>query len=199
MTTYKSEIKSKIEGLPKNTVFIANDFLEIADYETVRKNLNRMVDNGEIKRVLKGVYHNPGYIEVINEYESADTKEVANAIARKHHWTIAPSGNTALNILGLSSQVPSKWIFISDGRYVDYTIGNTKITFKKTTNNQISQMSTLTATVIQAIKTIGKENINKIHIKLLRERLDSNDKALILEEGKMTTAWIYRIIREIGE
>ncbi|KIX91623.1 hypothetical protein TP70_01390 [Staphylococcus microti] len=199
MSNYRLEIKDKIDGFPKNTVFIANDFFDIADYETVRKNLNRMVEKGEIKRVLKGIYYKPRYIEIIDEYEMADTNEVAKAIARKHHWTIAPSGNTALNLLGLSTQIPSKWIYISDGRYVDYMVGNTTITFKKTRNNEISQMSTLTATVIQAIKAIGKEHVTEKHIELLREGLDRKDRLRIVEESKMTTTWIYRIIKKLGE
>lgn len=199
MSNYRLEIKDKIDGFPKNTVFIANDFFDIADYETVRKNLNRMVEKGDIKRVLKGIYYKPRYIEIIDEYEMADTNEVAKAIARKHHWTIAPSGNTALNLLGLSTQIPSKWIYISDGRYVDYMVGNTTITFKKTRNNEISQMSTLTATVIQAIKAIGKEHVTEKHIELLREGLDRKDRLRIVEESKMTTTWIYRIIKKLGE
>lgn len=199
MTNYKSKIQKRIDNLPQNAVFIANDFLDIADYETVRKNLNRMVDKKEIERVLKGIYHKPKYIEIIDEYEIADTNEVAKAIARKYHWTIAPSRNTALNLLGLSTQVPSKWVYISDGRYVEYTFGNTTIAFKKTRNSDISHISTHTATVIQAIKTLGEDHITEQHIERLRDSLDSNDKKQILEEGKMTATWIYRIIKKIVE
>ncbi len=97
---------------------LLNDFFTIADYETVRKTLNRLVNDEYIQRIINGVYYKPKYIEAINEYKAPNIDEVAHAIARKYNWTIAPSGNTALNLLGLDTQVPAKWTYISDGRYV---------------------------------------------------------------------------------
>lgn len=167
LSNIKAKIKNKIDNLSDGAVFISNDFLEIADYETVRKTLNRFVNEGTIQRVVNGVYYKPRYIELIGEYESPSINEVAIAIARKYNWTIAPSGNTALNLLGLSTQVPAQWTYISDGRYVDFLIGNTKLVFKRTTNSTISNMSRLTALVIQAIKAIGKDNISEEQISCL--------------------------------
>ncbi|CYW54503.1 Uncharacterised protein [Streptococcus suis] len=199
LSNIKAKIKNKIDNLSDGAVFISNDFLEIADYETVRKTLNRFVNDGTIQRVVNGVYYKPRYIELIGEYESPSINEVAIAIARKYNWTIAPSGNTALNLLGLSTQVPAQWTYISDGRYVDFLIGNTKLVFKRTTNSTISNMSQLTALVIQAIKAIGKDNISEEQILYLKKRLTKSDKEKLLEEGKTTSAWIYKILKKIGE
>ncbi len=106
---YKQEIVNRIENFESNQVFIANDFFDIAGYETVvRRTLNRLVKDKEITRILKGIYYKPKYIELIGEYAMVSVDEVADAIARKYNWTIAPSGNTALNLLGLSTQVPAK-------------------------------------------------------------------------------------------
>ena len=116
MSNYKDKIQTSIENLADGSVFISSDFLDIADYETVRKSLNRLVNEGVIHRIVNGVYYRPRYIELIGEYEAPSINEVATAIARKYNWTIAPSGNTALNLLGLSTQVPSQWTYISDGR-----------------------------------------------------------------------------------
>lgn len=199
LSNIKAKMNSKIDNLPYGSVFISNDFLEIADYETVRKTLNRFVNEGSIQRIVNGVYYKPRYIELIGEYESPSINEVAIAIARKYNWTIAPSGNTALNLLGLSTQVPAQWTYISDGRYVDFLIGNTKLVFKRTTNSTISNMSQLTALVIQAIKAIGKENISEEQILYLKNRLTISDKEKLLEEGKTTSAWIYKVLKKIGE
>ncbi|HFU3803797.1 TPA: DUF6088 family protein [Streptococcus suis] len=199
MSNIKAKIKNKIDNLSDGAVFISNDFLEIADYETVRKTLNRFVNEGTIQRVVNGVYYKPRYIELIGEYESPSINEVAIAIARKYNWTIAPSGNTALNLLGLSTQVPAQWTYISDGRYVDFLIGNTKLVFKRTTNSTISNMSRLTALVIQAIKAIGKDNISEEQILYLKNRLTTSDKKKLLEEGYTTSAWIYKVLKKIGE
>lgn len=55
------KFKNRINELGDNAVFIANDFLEIAEYETTRKSLNRLSDDGKIKKIIRGVYYNPRY------------------------------------------------------------------------------------------------------------------------------------------
>lgn len=121
----------------------------------------------------------------------ASVDEVADAIARKYNWTIAPSGNTALNLLGLSTQVPAKWTYISDGRYASFNVGKARIEFKHRNNGDISNMSTLTA--------MGKENITSQQIDYLRKKLSEEEKSILLAEGKTTSVWVYSIIKKISE
>ena len=196
---YKQEILSRIEKYESNRVFIANDFFDIAGYETVRSTLNRLVEDKEITRIMKGIYYKPKYIELIGEYESPSVNEVANAIARKYNWTIAPSGNTALNLLGLSTQVPARWTYISDGRYAGFSFGNVTIEFKRRNNGDISKMSTLTAMVIQSIKAIGKDKSTSKQIGYLREKLSDREKSELLADSRATSAWVYGIIKKICE
>lgn len=106
----------------KEKIFISIDFLDIADYETVRKTLNRLTNSEKIQKIIKGIYYNPKYNEQIEEYEALSVHEGAKVIARKYNWTITSSGDTVLNLLGLSSQIPSKWTYISAGRYADFFI-----------------------------------------------------------------------------
>ncbi len=198
MENISSKIYNKILGFNSNNVFIANDFFDIGSYENIRKVLNRLVAQGKIHRILNGIYYKPEYIEIIQEYESPSINEVATAIARKYNWTIAPSGNTALNLLGLSTQVPAKWTYISDGRYVNFSLNNgVIIEFKHRANKEISNMSTLTAMIIQAIKAIGKDKISDKEIQHLQKKLSEKDKKNLLVESKTTSAWIYSVIQKI--
>ena len=196
---YKQEILNRIKNFESNQVFIANDFFDIAGYETVRSTLNRLVEDKVIIRIMKGIYYKPKYIELIGEYEASSVNEVANTIARKYNWTIAPSGNTALNLLGLSTQVPAKWTYISDGRYASFSFGNVTIEFKRRSNGDISKMSTLTAMVIQSIKTIGKDKITNEQIDYLKKKLSDKEKSELLSDSKTTSAWVYSVIKKISE
>ena len=196
---FKQEILNRIENFESNQVFIANDFFDIAGYETVRSTLNRLVEDKVIIRIMKGIYYKPKYIELIGEYEAPSVNEVANAIARKYNWTIAPSGNTALNLLGLSTQVPAKWTHISDGRYANFSFGNVTIEFKRRSNGDISKMSTLTSMVIQSIKAIGKDKITNEQIDYLKKKLSDKEKSELLSDSKTTSAWVYGVIKKISE
>ncbi|EDX53623.1 DUF6088 family protein [Ureaplasma urealyticum] len=199
MSSYMEIISDKINSFDSHKVFFANDFLDIASNATVRQILKRLADEDKIKRVIDGFYYNPRYSELIGEYEAVSIHELALAIARKYNWNIAPYNSTALNLLGLSTQVPTHYKYISSGRYKEYKIGDTILEFKKVNPGEIANMSLKTATVIQAIKSLGKENITNEVIQKIRENLTEKEKLDLMNESKSVPAWIYEVIREISE
>ena len=199
MNSYLDQIKNRINDFDSRKVFINNDFLDIAGNETVRRTLNQLVSENKIKRVINGFYYNPIYSELIGEYEAVSIHELALAIARKYNWNIAPYNSTALNLLGLSTQVPTHYKYISSGRYKEYKIGDTVLEFKKVNPGEIANMSLKTATIIQAIKSLGKENITSEVIQKIRENLSEKERIDLMNESKSVPAWIYEVIREICE
>ena len=108
-----------------------------------------------------------------------------------------PCGDTALNLLGLSTQVPVAWSYVSDGPYKDYSYDNTIIKFKHTTNKEISKLTPKTALVIQALKTLGKDNIRNETIERIKESTTLNERRIMLREAQYATAWIYEAIKLI--
>ena len=199
MSSYTEKISNKINSFDANKVFFANDFLDIASNATVRQILKRLADEDKIKRVIDGFYYNPKYSELIGEYEAVSIHELALAIARKYNWNIAPYNSTALNLLGLSTQVPTHYKYISSGRYKEYKIGHTILEFKKVNPGEIANMSLKTATVIQAIKSLGKENITSEVMQKIRENLSEKERTDLMNESKSVPSWIYEVIREICE
>ncbi|NLL63250.1 MAG: hypothetical protein GX241_03265 [Ruminococcaceae bacterium] len=199
MSNYTKQIENKIKDFNSGKVFIANDFLKISSYETVRRILNRLVDNGKIKRIIKGFYYSPKYSELLQEYATPSMHELAIAIARKYNWDIAPSGVTALNILGLSTQVPAKYTYVSSGRSKEFSVGNITIVFKKVKPGDVANMSFKTATIIQAIKALGKEGVTNKHIRQIQRTLNENEKSNLMNEAISAAAWIYEIIRKVCE
>lgn len=195
---YSRQIQERISNAAEGTVFVSSDFADIADTETIRRNLNRLTQAGVIRRILKGIYEKPEYSEMLKEYVAADPEAVAKALARNYHWTIAPCGNTALNLLGLSTQVTAVWSYISDGPYKTYEWNSTKIEFKHRTNKEITGLSYMTALVIQALKTLGKTNVTSETIQTLSSRLSEEDKAVMLREASESTDWVYNAIRQIA-
>ncbi|HGC7398367.1 TPA: DUF6088 family protein [Streptococcus agalactiae] len=199
MNSYLDQIKNRINDFDSRKVFINNDFLDIAGNETVRRTLNQLVSENKIKRVINGFYYNPIYSELIGEYEAVSIHELALAIARKYNWNIAPFNSTALNLLGLSTQVPTHYKYISSGRYKEYKIGDTVLEFKKVNPGEIANMSLKTATIIQAIKSLDKENITSEVMQKIRENLTEKERIDLMNESKSVPAWIYEVIREICE
>ena len=118
------QILSRIESMAKGEVFIISDFSDLADYATVRKALSRLEEDGKIRRIMRGVYENPKFNDFLGEYVKPHPDKIAKALARNYGWTIVPCGDTALNMLGLCTQAPAVWLYVSDGNYREYTCGN---------------------------------------------------------------------------
>lgn len=197
MSTYISQMSDRINESFIGKAFVVSDFTDIMNYETAKKAIARLEKQGEIRRVLRGVYDKPKYSKLLNEELLPNPDEIARAIARNFNWTIAPSGNTALNLLGLSTQVPARWEYISTGPYREYEIGNNIITFSHRANKTIEGMSTKTAMVIEAFKAIGKSEIDEKIINKIRNSLSNEEKENLINEGRQTTSWIYDLIKEI--
>lgn len=194
---YLGAIKIRILAEKIGAVFVAADFADITDKTTTNVALARLESEGIIRRVLRGVYDKPEYNEFLKEYIAPIPDNVAHALARNYGWTIVPCGDTALNLLGLSTQVPVTWVYVSDGTYKEYTYDNTTIQFKRTTNKEVSKLSYKTALTIQALKALGKDKIDDALLDSLRKLLTVDEKQTMMSEAKTATSWIYEYIRQI--
>ena len=192
-----AEVKKRIELAEPGTVFHTSDFTDIATTTTVRKCLGRQVEEKIIRRIMDGVYEKPIYSKLLKEYIPANPDAIACAIARSFRWTIAPCGDVALNKLGLSTQVPVVWSYISDGPYRKFSWDNITLSFKHRANREISFMSETTTLVIEALKTLGKERIDDSIILSLKNRLPQAEKKKMLEEATGVSEWIYAVIRKV--
>ena len=190
-------VRDRINASEIGTVFVAMDFVDISDKTNINAYLARLVDEGLVRRILRGVYDKPEFNEFLGEFVAPEPNKVANALARNFGWTIVPCGDTALNLLGLSTQVPAAWVYVSDGTYKEYIYDNTTIQFKRTTNKEVSKLSYKTALVIQALKALGKDKIDDSVIGRLKKLLTAEEKKNMLDEAKAATSWIYEYIKLI--
>ena len=195
--TNLSIIRDRIRQSDNGTVYVAVDFVDISDKTNINAYLARLAEEGLIRRVMRGVYYKAEYNEMLGEYVTPAVDNVAQALARNFGWTIVPCGDAALNTLGLSTQVPATYVYVSDGTYKEYTFHNITIQFKRTTNREVSKLSYKTALVIQALKALGKDQITDSVITRLQSILTAEEKITMLSEAKTATAWIYDYIKQI--
>ena len=197
MITIYAQIKELIARANSEAAFVASDFSHIAPINTVRQCLSRLEKSQQIVRIMRGVYYQPAYSELLQEYEAPSPHHVAMALARNFSWKIAPSGVAALNMLGLSTQVSAHWSFVSDGPYRSFSFGDITIELRHCSSKEISGMSPKTALVIQAIKALGKESIAEGSLQRIRRNLSAEERIALLEEAKRTTIWIYEAIKKV--
>jgi hypothetical protein len=125
--------------------------------------------------------------------------QAAKAIARKFRWSILPYGNLAANRLGLSLQVPAKFIYLSNGPAKDITIGNTTIQFKHARPKEIYADSYIFGLVVQSLRYFGRGNISDEIIAHLQQNLSVEEKKELLKNIPFSAEWIYEIVQKIAK
>lgn len=196
-----ASITKKIETIMSENqgeIFSINDFYDLGTKNTVKSVLYRLNEDNEIVRLIDGLYTKPKYSKILNEYSFPDANAVANKIADKFSWTIAPTGDTALNYTGLSTQVPNEYVYISDGPYRKYSYRDKKIIFKHTTNRNVSSYSKELSILIQAIKALGKNKISEEDIKKLA-LFAKNIKEDLIKDTLKLPFWIQEVLEKIQE
>lgn len=196
-----TRITNQIENIMSENqgkIFSINDFYNLGTKNTIKSVLYRLNEENRIARLIDGLYIKPKYSKILKEYSYPDANEVAEKLADKFSWTIAPTGDIALNYTGLSTQISNEYIYISDGAYREYLYRGKKIIFKHTTNRNITSYSKELSILIQAIKILGKDNINEKHIKKLAA-FSQNIKEDLKEDTLRLPFWIQEVLEEIQE
>lgn len=190
-TEYKTLIK--IKKAKRGTLFFVENFVKIANAKTVNKALERMVKTGELQRLSKGIYYRPANSKLIGEL-TPNIETVVLAIAKRDKARIVPTGSYALNQLGLSTQVPTNFIYLTDGSARKLIIGNSRITFKKTSPKNVSAVGEISGLVIQALKTIGKDNVKFNEIEHIQNLLKKEKHTRLEHDIRLAPAWIREIM-----
>ena len=197
MQSIQNKILSTIYGHGRGWAFSQKDFLRSGNRSAVDIALYRLMNTGKIRRVIRGIYDYPKYSELLKQNSSPDFDQVANAIARKNGWRIQASGEAALNLLGLSTQVPGTVIYLTDGPQKTINIGNLFIEFKKTSLKEIQVKNNFTSLTVQALKALGAGNINNEVISKIRQTWSSEERLKMLKDAQYITDWIYEYIKQI--
>lgn len=132
MSSIEKKVLYKIQGYGRGYAFSSSDFIKQFPSDSVDKALSLLVAKKKIRRIARGLYDYPKYSELLAQELSPDIEQVAYALARKFNWKIEISGNSALNILGLSTQIPGRYLYLSSGPNRTYTLCNQiTLEFKK--------------------------------------------------------------------
>jgi hypothetical protein len=197
MESIDIKVYRRIRGKGCLWAFSDSDFWDIASRESARQSLVSLRKAGKIRRLLRGLYDYPKFSEFLNELVSPDLAQVAHALARKFGWRIQPSGDTALNSLGLSTQVSGKTVYFSDGPDREYLVGKQSLVFQKTLLKHAALKYPESALVVQALEILKQDRFNSEVAQKIRSRLNAAMLRKILLDARCVKGWIYDCIRVI--
>ena len=197
MQSINNKAISRIYGRGRGWAFSPNDFVADFSRDQIENALSWLCREGKIRRVYRGIYDYPKYSELLQQELSPDFDQVAQAFARKFNWRIQPSGDAALNLLGLSTQVPGRLVYLSDGPNRQYDIGNYTLVFKKSALKDVGFKYRESGLLVQALKALGKERLDEAVIATLRKQLDETACKRMLKDTVTATGWVYEAIKRV--
>ena len=193
----EKKIVARIYGNGKGWAFSQTDFTDLSTTATCYWVLHRLVQTGTIRRVLRGVYDYPRFSTLLQQHVPPDIHQVALALARKFGWRIQPGGAEALNLIGISTQVPSRFVYLSDGPSRSYLIDATTLAFKHQALKEAGLRHEESGILLQGLKEIGQSHLNGSILEQMRKWLPVSKRALVLRDTKGVTSWVYDALKHI--
>lgn len=192
-----SEITKRIEKMHEGQILFISDFSDLNGNEkVVSRALSAEEKKGNIVRLAKGMYLRPKSTRFGIVYPSVD--EMVKAIAHRDKSKVQPCGMTALNMLGLSTQVPTKYTYLTSGSSRKLKLGDRLIELKRSVPKNFVFKTTLGALLMQALKSLGEKNISKLEIVQIRKLIDNEKR---IDQFKLDVLlmpiWMRKLITNI--
>jgi hypothetical protein len=192
------QLKRRIYGSGRGSVFTPTHFLDLGSRGAIDMALSRMVAEDTIRRLARGVYDYPKLHPILGML-SPSAEEIAKALAGRDRTRLQPAGAYAVNLLGLSEQVPAKAVFLTDGASRTVQIGSMTIQLRRTTPRNMAAAGRLSGLVIQAFRELGKDHITPERVAHLKRTLPDRERRSLMKDLKLAPAWMHRIFRELAE
>lgn len=191
----ENKIAEVLKSYPTGSVLFVGDFLDYGNSESVKKALLRLKEKGILVSLAHGIYLYPKIDKELGVLFPS-TEDIAKAIARRDKARIVTTGVQALNKLGLSTQVPMKVVYLTDGAARSIKVGKRTITFKNTSPKNLLAQGEISSLVIQALKTIGQTNLDDETILKIQMLLKKEKKENILNDARLAPDWINKILKQ---
>lgn len=159
--------------------------------------MSRAVEAGLIRKVARGLYQVPRRDPELGTL-APTLDAIVEALQKRDGIRLLPSGAHAANILGLSTQVPVRVVFLTDGPTRRIRLGKREIVLRRTTPRQMATAGKISGTVIQALRWMGADHVGDAEIAQLRERLSKADKKVLLADQRQAPAWVASLLRRIA-
>lgn len=196
MQTTANKILYRVRGKGRGSVYVTQDFLDLGTRAAVDQALSRLVQRGQLRRLDQGIYDFPKMHPRLGAL-SPDPVAVAKAAARKAGSRIQVSGAQAANALGMTTQVPARMVFLTDGPSKQIRIGAQVIELRHTAPKNMAGAGKKSGMAIQALRHLGRDSVDSVMIGKLRVALSADDKAELQADAATAPGWIKSVVESV--
>jgi hypothetical protein len=184
-----SQIENKIKRSRPGQIILPSDFKDFGTSTAIRKTLSRLVDQKVLVRMGQGVYVIPIHDKLFGEVLPS-MEEIAASLAEKEHVKIMPTGQYALNKIGLSNQVPMKMVFLTNGTKKNITIGKSSILFQPTTTKKLAMVGSISSLLFLGLEELDLNRLKESELEKIIALLKKEDQNNLKHDLKLAPARI---------
>lgn len=196
MESSKNQIQTKISKSSFGEIFFLDDFVKYGSSENIRKVLSRLEEDAVVIRLAQGIYLKPK-IDPLLGVIYPTTEEIAKQIAQRDKARIAPTGIMALFLLGLTTQIPLKAVYLTDGSQREIKVGKRSIKLKKTVPRSFAIKDGLLHLIVQAFKEIGQGGVTEDFLEKITSSIRRLDPKVVETQLRFAPVWIQKIIANL--
>jgi len=196
MLSVEKRVVYRIRAKGRGWVFSPRHFLDFGNRKSVDLALFNLTNQGIIRRLGRGIYDYPK-IHTQLGILSPSIDSIARLIAEKNNSQLKITGAEAANALGLSTQVPARIVYLTDGPSRKITIGKQIIELRHASPKVMATAGKASGTVIQALQYTGRENVNADMMSKVKENLSDEDKKQLKKDMDAAPDWMRSVILEI--
>lgn len=199
MKTTQDQILSRIRRRHggDGAVVTPKDFLDLASRDAVDQALARLVRNGTLNRVGRGLYHLARTNKSLGIPVPPDADKVADALGRQTGSAVAASPAVTANRLGLSTQIPAKPVYLTSGRSRIVKVGSRTFRLKHTSPRKMPKTDSKVGRVLQAIGLFGSDPDER-DLDLLRSSLSKKELSDLTRQARYRSERVAKIARRIA-
>lgn len=188
---------ARIKDFSPGSVVTPKDFMDLASRDAVDQTLSRLTRQGLLQRIARGLYYIPKTNDRLGIRVPPDIDQVAQAAGRQTGSRVMPTPAMIANRLGLSTQVPAKPVYLTDGRSRSIRVGNRTIRFKHVAAKRLSDRDDRAGQALQALRAAGPDARHSF-VAALRDSLDETERKQLLNEARYSDEWVAEAAKRIA-
>lgn len=197
MESVSDKVLKAITRRGRGYVFTPEDMLSLGSRAAVDQALSRLTRTGKIRRLGRGIYDYPKISDRLGPL-SPTPEAVAEALARTEGAHLQTSGARAANALGLTTQVPARLTFLTDGTPRSRRVGRQIIELKRAAPRKLRGAGTTAGTVLQALRYLGPEGVDERVVRHLSQILTARDKRELRSLISAAPGWARSAVEKIA-
>ncbi|MEK1948859.1 MAG: DUF6088 family protein [Ensifer adhaerens] len=188
VTSVPDRIMRRARAGGRGGVFTPRDFLDVAARAAVDQALSRLAKTGKLRRLARGLYDYPKVHPKLGPL-SPTPDDVAQALARETGSQVQIAGARAANALGLSTQVPAKSTYLTDGPSRRVVLGKRVVDLRHASPKHLIAPGSAAGTVVQALRHVGQVRAADV-AQIAARRLSASDKKTLASTAVQAPAWM---------